>query len=147
MNKLEITNTLLLAPDKIAAITDVLTEMLCRAADTAKTLEKPASRVAVFRQGFQTWRAACATLTAKDPESFPDVLVDLYPSLLCDISVGLFALCLEYRAFIGFEPSPEQASAVLAFGRKPEAEERARREAQARRFLAGHFAKQHAARR
>ena len=137
MKAKDIVATLQAAEDKLGAVSQLLVQMLGDASQTAKRYKKPASQVAVFRQDYQTWRAACATLTSQDAEAYPEVLADLYPSLLCDVSVGLFALCLEHKAFLGFEVSPEQAQAVLGYKQALHLQVAMRRQEEAQRFLDG----------
>lgn len=112
MKAKDITAAILAADDKVDTISKTLQALLIEAVDIAKGMKKATSQVAVFRQGFQTWRAACAQLTAHNAEQFPETLSELYPSLLCEFNATLFGACIQQCVFIGYEPTLEQEAAV-----------------------------------
>ena len=139
MKAKEIVAAMQASADVIETAAQLLKQLLTESVDTAMTYDRKESQVGSFRQGFQAWRGACATLTAKDPVKFPEELQDLFPSLLCDYSIALFALCLEQRAFLGFTPAPDQAQAILDYIRKCAVEQHARQDTQSRKFLEDFF--------
>ncbi len=107
---------LLAAEDAVSAVAAEVQEIIYEAVAKAKTLHKPISQVAVFRESFQKWRSVCATVRAAKPKFF--IEEGIYLKVLHLISPGLYAVCGSNGAFVGYDMDDEDKQALESATKK-----------------------------
>lgn len=108
---------------------DAVCGLINEAVALAKTRKSDASRLAVFRESFQKWRAVCVLLT-RNTEGEKAGLC-LYPKALQITSKELFVACAHGGVFLSYEMDEEDravceevAGKVIAQEREEEAKRR-----------------------
>lgn len=115
MKAKEIARQLLEARESDKAI-EIVCDLINEAVALAKTRKQEASRLAVFRESFQKWRAVCALVAGGTPGEKDGVA--LYPKALQTMSKELFVACMQGGAFLSYEPDDEDRAVCEGVMRK-----------------------------
>jgi hypothetical protein len=83
----------------------VLSEMIKEAVAMAKMRRSDESKLAVFRESFQKWRAVCAIVAGGTAGEIDGIA--LYPKAMQIVSKGLFASCAVGGVFLSYELDSE----------------------------------------